>query len=169
MSRKTTPTYVLLNQITLAATSSSVTFANIPQGYGDLVLAMNASGTSASRFGFEVYFNSDFTNSNYSRVRMGFETSVYSDSANAPVIPVFTPELGAYKLQVFDYSATDKHKTVLLRQDLVGATSSSYTYLEASAGRWANTSAINSIRIIEAGGESSIASGSTFSIYGIVA
>ena len=60
-----TPTYILLNQVTLAATSSSVTFSNIPQTYGDLVLVANyiPSGYTQLRF-------NNVSSSSYSSVTM---------------------------------------------------------------------------------------------------
>ena len=57
-----------------------------------------------------------------------------------------------------DYSATDKHKTVLIRANHPGET-------VACAGRWANTAAITSITINTA---STFVIGSVFSLYGIV-
>jgi hypothetical protein len=68
------------------------------------------------------------------------------------------------KAQIMDYSATDKHKTALFRNDNVG-----YSYTDAIASRWANTSAITSIRIFELNTSGTINAGSTFSLYGIVA
>ena len=60
-----------------------------------------------------------------------------------------------------DYSATDKHKTVITR-----ASSAGY-YIGMSAGRWANTNAITSVSaVMESGRTWSI--GSTFALYGIV-
>jgi hypothetical protein len=60
-----------------------------------------------------------------------------------------------------DYSATNKHKSVVTRNDHPSHT-------QAQANRWANTAAITSISIAVRGG-SSFASGSTFSLYGVIA
>ena len=61
-----------------------------------------------------------------------------------------------------DYSATDKHKTMLSR----GGSSSFGVGM--NAGRWANTSAVTSVLVI---GQSGLdfAAGSTFYLYGIEA
>ena len=59
-----------------------------------------------------------------------------------------------------DYSATDKHKTTLVRNDQSGVTG-------MWAGRWANTAAINRLDIIGANGTFPI--GTTLNLYGIVA
>jgi hypothetical protein len=62
---------------------------------------------------------------------------------------------------IMDYSATDKHKTVLARSN----DASMVTY--ASASRWASTNAITSI-LIDPDSTTQIAVGSTLSLYGII-
>jgi hypothetical protein len=62
-------------------------------------------------------------------------------------------------IQIMDYSATDKHKTILGRGNADGA------YTIATANRWANTSAVTSVTLYAAG--DAWASGTTVSIYGI--
>jgi len=64
---------------------------------------------------------------------------------------------GATVIQIMDYTATDKHKSVLVRANSGSATA-------AHAGRWANTSAINEINF-----NSSLPAGATIHIYGIEA
>jgi hypothetical protein len=64
-------------------------------------------------------------------------------------------------LQVMDYSATDKHKTSLVRSG------ESVDGTEAWVSRWPSTSAINSILLYT--GSNSFTAGSTFALYGIVA
>jgi hypothetical protein len=111
-------------------------------------------------------FNGD-TGSNYSYVRAfggegtadstsGTETSLRTQTGNASSGNSFGGVF--FYSNIFDYSATDKHKAVLSRS------TSSFTSM--LAGRWANTSAITSIKIITTSGD--INSGSTFALYGIV-
>jgi hypothetical protein len=64
-------------------------------------------------------------------------------------------------IQIMDYSATDKHKTALSRSNNAGVV------VSAHAGRWANTSAVTSINIEAIG--LLYQSGSTFSLYGVIA
>ena len=162
MSRTTTPTYVLLNQITLAATSSTVTFSNIPQNYGDLVLVTSATYSGASQGFFYLDFNLDTNNSNYSRVDMYGNGSGFSSAAFANLIPMTLSSVQSLNItQVMEYSATDKHKTILTRNN-------TNTDTFALAGRWANTAATTSLRF-RAYGAYSFAIGSTFSLYGLVA
>ena len=161
MSRRITPTYILLNQITLAANATSVTFSNIPQNYGDLVLMV--SGTSTTTQTLLTRFNSD-SGSNYSYV-LAFAngSTVLSLSGGATSITqiYLTPTETVNTVQLMDYSAVDKHKTAL-----IGYRSANVS-LQMSAERWANTSAINTISLTIASGN--INSGSSFSLYGIAA
>jgi hypothetical protein len=73
---------------------------------------------------------------------------------------------GAYTIaqgSIMDYSATDKHKSTLIRSR--SSRDNGDTDTTAGAGRWANTAAVNSLRFYLTGG--SFAAGSNFQIYGI--
>jgi hypothetical protein len=157
MSRKTTPTYVLLNQITLAAASSSVTFSNIPQGYGDLILVCEVTGTNID---IKIKLNSDNTAANYPSVVMrGLGSgSGQSFTSSQGIGYVSSGARGYIQSQIMDYSATDKHKTILNRD------SDSSLQVVARAMRWTNTAAVNSVAVT---GDSAFAIGSTFSLYGV--
>jgi hypothetical protein len=61
---------------------------------------------------------------------------------------------------IFDYSATDKHKTVIARADTSSAVAQGW------ASRWANTSAITSL-VIRA--PYVLGAGSSFALYGVTA
>ncbi len=61
-----------------------------------------------------------------------------------------------------DYSATDKHKTVLTRYG------SAATDIQATASRWESTAAVNSVTIFDVLGQT-YQVGSTFSLYGVIA
>jgi hypothetical protein len=64
-------------------------------------------------------------------------------------------------IQIMDYSATDKHKTILSRYNSPSAS------LQMAAERWANTSAITSIYCGMKTG--TMSSGTTLSLYGVIA
>jgi hypothetical protein len=155
-----TPTYTPLANITLGSSASSVTFSSIPATYRDLVVVADYSTSPSS--GSEIRFNGD-SGSNYSTVTMrGDGTNALS---GAFTIGLISPSNGTgeaantrnlYTLQIMDYSATDKHKTCLLRMNNPGHT-------QAQANRWANTAAITSIAISNA----TFLTGSTFALYGI--
>ena len=159
-----TPTYTALANITLGTAASSVTFSSIPATYRDLVVVFN--GTLTSNSGITVRNNGD-SGSNYPMVIMRNDgasgTFSGTDTGNGYYATWNAATSGtriAFILQLMDYSATDKHKTALWRNqyDAFGATSR----VEAFAGRWANTAAVTSVAVVAA-----LASGSTFALYGI--
>jgi hypothetical protein len=148
---------------TLGSNTASVTFSSIVGTYRDLVLVVQ--GTTTSGQNVTLQFNSD-TGNNYSIVYMAggnggqstnflTSTSMYAnyyanwDTTQANIIA-----------NIMDYSTTDKHKTVLIRDN------STSTYTEAIAGRWANTSAITSIKVAAS---TLFSTGTTFALYGVSA
>ena len=156
-----TPTYNLIASNVLTSSASSVTFSSIPATYRDLVLVVTlVASTNSTAF---VRFNSD-SGANYSYVRMQGNGSTATSFANSGVTSIW--EQGAdenpnqYLLQIMDYSATDKHKTVLSRLNRPTAAVWGLT------SRWANTSAITSISWEAASGTYN--SGSSWYLYGIV-
>ena len=150
-----TPTYTLIDSVTLSSAASSVTFSSIPAG-GDLVLVVDNNG---DRQQGRVRFNGD-TGSNYSYVGIygGVAAPTSGKGTTTYVFSMLTASAQNAIHQVMDYSATDKHKTVLSRG---GTTTESVV---ASASRWANTSAITSLTY-SAGG--SFPNGATLHLYDI--
>lgn len=163
MTRTITPTHVLLNQVTLSSSTSSVIIDGIPATYGDLVLLVN--GPASNGFDF-IRFNSN--TSGYSRVGMGGNGSTTISFAagdtTAVDVGMGVSHTFNYVINIMDYSATDKHKTVLLRGNVPQGTANQPVL--AGAYRWANTSAITSITFSTGG---SYLSGTTFSLYGVFA
>jgi hypothetical protein len=158
-----TPTYTPLATVTLGSSASSVTFSSIPATYRDLILVIDGIGTGRSFL--RARFNGD-TGTNYSDVFMvgdganryaNAETLSYSKLSN--FAPINTTRGYLSITQIMDYSATDKHKTALLRGN------SPAEAVESAALRWANTSAITTILIFLNSGQ--FAAGSRFDLYGI--
>jgi len=160
-----TETYTALATTTLSASASSVTFSSIDQSYGDLVLVYN--GTNSTDGVIKAQANND-TGSNYSFVRMGGNGSIaFSASENTNYFPIqrsSRPTGNQAIVQIMDYSATDKHKTILSRGN-IDDNDSGNLVVEAVASRWANTSAITELDIFPNSG--TFDSGSTFSLYGV--
>lgn len=159
-----TPTYTPLANITLGSSAASVIFSSINQGFRDLVLVINAWQTTPT--GSNITLNGDSAG-NYSNVRMSGTGSATSSASQTGWFGLKTywttaPSPGSNVIINFlDYSATDKHKTILTR-------SNDTVYgVEAWANRWASTAGVTSITI-PAGGDT-WAAGSTFSLYGIAA
>jgi hypothetical protein len=164
-----TNTYTPLATVTLSGSDSEIVFASIPNTYRDLILVIQAKSATGNP-AVTARFNSDNT-ANYPYVRMTGSGSGSGGSAIittdtflniAAAFGINTSGNGHIIAQIMDYSATDKHKTVLVRNGDAGLG------VEAIAGRWANTNAINTIALANTS-SISFASGSTFSLYGVIA
>lgn len=154
---------VPLQNITLGSAQATVTFASIPATYRDLRIvvscqAMSGNGVMATQF------NAD-TGSNYSYVGMYTESgSNGSESGSTTYIKTSVSNVTSnemFTIDVMDYSATNKHKTALLRPG------NPATNLAAYAGRWANTAAVTSVKLYHTG-TNQFGTGSTFALYGVV-
>lgn len=154
--------YVPLANTTVAVTATSITFSSISQSYRDLVVVI--TGTSSIAAGLFWIFNTDNTSTNYNNVYMlGDGGSATSGTANSNSWSSMRgSNLTQFNVSIMDYSATDKHKTVLLRQN-----SASDSGAFALAGRWSNTAAINSVQLSL--GTSTFSAGTTFALYGVSA
>jgi len=162
-----TATYTALATVTLATLNSTVSFANIPATYRDLILVASAKGSTSNGGYISYRFNGDSGN-NYSSVYIlgwGNSPSAFSGSTSNESFGRFgnagTSDFETTIFNINDYSATNKQKTALSRSNVVSL------YTIAYATRWANTSAVTSITLSPDSGN--FASGSTFSLYGIVA
>lgn len=155
-----------LANITLSSSASTVTFSSISQAYRDLVLVLSPIATSETNL--IIRFNSD-SGSNYSYVNMNGNQYSGTGSGNGTANAIRTgtwsliPTSAGFfqKTEIFDYSVTDKHKTVLTRIDRPTIST------EAWSHRWASTSAITSIVIAAEG--VSLASGTVIALYGVSA
>jgi hypothetical protein len=163
-----TPTYTPLATVTLGTTAASVTFSSIPATYRDLILVITAKKASATSTNLATRLNGD-TGSNYRQVFMtAVAGSTPADAFTATsaqldiYIGVPQDEYNNYIVQFMDYSATDKHKTLLRR------TNQATAMTEVGVHRWANTAAINTI-LLYLNASVSFAAGSTFSLYGVIA
>jgi hypothetical protein len=162
-----TPTYDLIASTTLAASSPSVVFGSIPQGYRDLILVITGSASVDNTFGMR--FNGD-TGTNYSYLDAFGNGSSPSSAASTDTRFLLTVNgtFGAgnhqFNTQIMDYSATDKHKTGMTRNALSG---SAFPGVGMVAARWASTAAITSMSIFPGSGQ--LNTGSTFSLYGVIA
>jgi hypothetical protein len=158
--------YIALATTTLSSSATSVTFSSIPGNYRDLILVYTAV-TDANNRDIRVRCNGVSTQSYPTVIMVGNGSSSFGEarttdtgfvfhyfadsSANANQVPVIT--------QFMDYSATDKHKTVLARANNSGVG------VNGTAGRFTSTNAITSVSIHADSG--TLASGFTAALYGI--
>jgi 2-succinyl-5-enolpyruvyl-6-hydroxy-3-cyclohexene-1-carboxylate synthase len=156
-----------LANLTLGSAQATVTFSSISGSYRDLILVVTGK-TSVAYDVVQIRLNGD-TAANYSTVVVANNGAAgYSSTPTGQTKMQFgilgatsTTSAMQWTTHLMDYSATDKHKTVLARTD--NATDSSMT--EISTNRWASTAAITSIAVIA--GTGTWSTGATFALYGV--
>lgn len=156
-----TPQYTALATTTLGSSASSVTFSSFSSGYRDLMLVITFR-SSASNDAI-IVLNSDSTSTNYPEVVMwGNGSSGASFTQNGAYITLgnLTNDNQVAISNIMDYSATDKHKTILTRSN------TSTVGVASRASRWANTAAVTSVQVTGAGG-GTLPAGCSFSLYGV--
>lgn len=164
-----TPTYDPIASTTLSSSASIVTFSSIPSDYRDLIIVADKVRAVLSGRTFFMRINGS-TSGIYNLVYMLGNGSTASSAATSgdtrhrlypfshPAVPGQEP---TYRIQLMDYSVTDKHKSGLVRTDNWDAATIAY------ATRWADTSAITSVSFAMDSGD--IAAGATFALYGVSA
>jgi hypothetical protein len=154
-----TPTYTPLATVTLGSSAASVTFSSIPATYRDLILIFEGTQSAAADLTFTL--NGD-TSNRTGVVMFGNGGSTGSGTRTAGEVAYISTGRGNAIIQVMDYSATDKHKTILSRSN------APQDAVVAYASRWASTAAVTSFAIVATGGRT-IGSGSNLSLYGVIA
>jgi hypothetical protein len=142
--------HVLISSQTLGSAVATVDFNSIPSTYRDLRFVVNLTFPSAGT-GSDIYFrfNGDATSGNYPNVLMQGDgtsaTSGASTNRTGATVTYWSGAAGTKKLctvDVFDYAQTDKHKTVLNREN------DAASVVVGWAARWASTSAITSASLV---------------------
>jgi hypothetical protein len=156
----------LIGRIVLSSSQATVTFSNIPQSYSELLIVATPKGSGGNGL-LGLTFNGD-TGSNYTDVFMygegsaagsGTATRAFVLASLSSIGTTFNPIL---TMSVPEYAATNRYKTSVIRygnNDVSG--------VMAIASKWASLSAINSVTFKFAGTDT-FATGSIFTIYGIV-
>jgi hypothetical protein len=151
---------------TLSTATTTVTFSAIPSTYTDLVL-IAWGGNSGNEFGLQ--FNSD-TGTNYGQTALAGNGSTATSTRNTNYNGVGMGGLASRSapaiVNIQNYSNSTTFKTSLVRGE---QTRSGVECVIAFVNTWRNTNAITSITIRDLGGSNNIASGSTFTLYGIKA
>lgn len=156
-----TATYEKIATQTLGSASSTITFSSISGAYTDLVLVINGALTgSAIKL---IKFNGD-TAANYSITTLiGTSAGASSGRYAESYIDVANSATNRFMntVKIMNYSNTTTYKTFFARQDAPS------TSVEQIVGLWRSTAAITSFTITTS--SNSVASGSTFTLYGIKA
>lgn len=154
-----TPTFELIETVTTAGSTSSVTFSSIPSGYKHLVWM--ASGETYTTSTFQALMNSSSSNSYRVYFYGSNSSAVGNDEPSAEVGyngTVSSPSSYFFKGTIFDYRSNN-YKTMLVQGGTIGSRNSS----GATTISKENTSAITSLQISING-----AAGTTYSLWGLV-
>lgn len=165
-------TYEPIATTTLTTAQSSVSFSSISGSFTDLVLIIGNTLSSVNGYGFTFGVNGD-TGSNYSGTIIGGNGTTAGSARYTSISNTSTYFTGYYSglsttdpgvsiLHFQNYANTTTNKTILARGN------SAAKHTEASVWLWRSTSAINQITIYSQSG-SNMASGVTFTLYGIKA
>jgi len=161
-------TYTPIATVTASGGSNSqLVMSSIPSSYTDLILIAQITGSLASNMcikfnntGGSAYSNT-FLNGNGTSATSGRDTSsAYIPLDNSAAYPTAT-ETAIYNVSIQNYANTSVYKTVLSRGN------NASRGVAAVVGLWQSTSAINRIDILAGNPSGTIASGSTFTLYGI--
>lgn len=159
-----------LANITVASATSTITFSSISGAYRDLRWVISFKPTTNTD-SLQFRINSD-SGSNYNRVFMeGYAgDGKYSAAANNQNIMATLYTTGSPSghpatiiMDWLDYTATDKHKPMLIR------TNAGTNEVVMTAGRWASSSAITGATFTCAIGGGTFAAGTTINLYGVLA
>jgi len=163
--------YVLLGEVTLTATTASVTFSNIPQtGYTDLKVVCSARGSNSGEYNtyIQLAFNGVTTNlserwifGNGATVLSLTETRIL---ASIPAVTATANTFGNTEFYIPNYTSAN-FKSVNV--DSVGENNATNAVATLGAGLWSNTAAITSINLSV--DSASFVAGSTFYLYGLAA
>ena len=160
-------TYTPIATTTLGSAAADITFSSI-SGYTDLVLIADTQSDGGSSGNLRMRFNSD-SGSNYSRTIM-YGTGSSAGSARSTndtniTISVMPTVSQGYKtiarVNIQNYANSTTYKSTVSRADLLNDAAL------AVVGLWRNTAAITSITLSSSVGN--LATGSTFTLYGIKA
>ena len=168
--------YVLLERIELNATTSSVTFSNIPQsGYTDLKivssyrtnrsqiydqLRLTFNGSSTAVYSFKGITGDGAGTSSESSSSVA-SIKVAPGGGNSATANTFTND----EIYIPNYLSSNNKS---LSSEGVGENNATTAYVTMFAGLWANTAAINSVTLTPEGAGTFLQY-STFSLYGLAA
>lgn len=148
-----------LANLTLASPQSSVSFSSISQNFKDLVLIVDGGAPSGQISDLFLGFNG--TTGSYSMVRAYGTGSGVGSSTNGGSAGTIYATFGNRIINIMDYSATDKHKTWITRDN------NPANNVFMIVATWQSTAAVTSFSIY--GDSANFATGTTFALYGVSA
>lgn len=147
---------------TTASGVSTITMSSIPSTYTDLVLVIGGGAVSNILISFNGAGGTAFSDTFISGNGSSASSGRHSNRANMVMAYVGTGAAqGAFIYDIMNYANTTTYKTTIGRANDAGYEVGAYV------GLWQSTAAINSITMVSNGGN--YASGTTFTLYGILA
>jgi hypothetical protein len=164
--------YVLLNKVTLAETTASITFSNIPQtGYTDLKVVCSTRYTAgATGSDIQIKLNTLTTNFTY-RTLFGSGSAASSGNGTDPVVGLTAGSadtantFGNTEIYIPNYTSSNFKS---ISSDSVTENNATLSYMGLYATLWSNTAAITSVTLFNPTPRS-FAQYSTFYLYGLAA
>jgi hypothetical protein len=157
-----TPTYTPLANLTLASSATSCTFSSISQSYRDLVVVVVGSTTGNADITAKLNNATDYSFVYMAGSGSGSGLSGAASSQAQITLDAYfwrSSETSSCIMNIMDYSATDKHKTILSRNNVAGAG------VDAFVNRWNSTAAVTQVSVSTFA--NAFAAGTTFALYGI--
>jgi hypothetical protein len=154
-----------LANITLGSAANSVTFSSISGVYKDLRLVFSG-GIGSTNPVFTINNDSSSTylwttlEGDGSTTASAWNGNTYGAFANNYLLGFNTSGV-TVTMDILDYTATDKHKTILSRGN------NSARSVNAVVNRWPSTAAVTTIRL--SANATNFTAGSTFALYGVSA
>jgi hypothetical protein len=159
--------YTALANVTLGSSANSVEFSSISGIYRDLILVLDGlTVTDTGNFRMRLnglsttIYNLVLAEGNGSSTYSTNDTNDNKFNLNSSSLALNTR--GQITVNLMDYSATDKHKNILVRSNQAASQTT------MTAGRFASTSAITSILIYNLS-PANFGATSTFALYGVSA
>ena len=167
--------YELIQSQVLASTTTSITFASIPQTYKHFQVRYAARGSRAAATDFlGIYFNADTATNYWYHYLSGngsavSETYIVGAEANIRLgdIPAANNDanvFGSGVIDVANYASTSIYKTTKALNGYLGQNGGT-SNIGLRSGFWLNTAAVTSATFVAL--NAGFLSGSRFSLYGI--
>lgn len=167
--------FTKIDERILSGTAASVTFSSIPGTYRQLQVWIACRGDNATTFvGMQLQLNAD-TGANYDSQQVVGAASSPLASETLAQTSISLGEFaaasaaagngGVYVINIPWYASTVIHKYVATDHAFSYGTASSNLQTKQWAGRWRNTAAINSIKLLPSAGN--FIAGSGFALYGL--
>jgi hypothetical protein len=162
-------TYVPIQTITLATTSATIDFTNIPQTYTDLLLVISSRTTNVSDYPTVTNISFNGSTSNFSGVYLENASGTVGAFTDQPRMVALSPganttsnTFGNSQCYIANYTSSNNKA---FNAEAVGENNGTRSYMELISNLWSNSAAITSISLTPA--SASFAANSTATLYGI--